>query len=118
MRAYGFVEVGGPEQEAFLEVPVPVPGRQELLVQVRSAGVNPGDWRLREGAYGTAGPAVLGREVAGVVERIGPEVQGFSAGDEVFGGCPGMVGGWAGYALVQAPFAAHRPASVSPSSRG
>jgi len=114
MRAYGFVEVGGPEQEAFLEVPVPVPGRQELLVQVRSAGVNPGDWRLREGAYGTAGPAVLGREVAGVVERIGPEVQGFSAGDEVFGGCPGMVGGWAGYALVQAPFAAHRPASVSP----
>jgi NADPH2:quinone reductase len=76
--------------------------------------VNPGDWRLREGAYGTAGPAVLGREVAGAVERVGPGVQGFTAGDEVFGGCPGMVGGWAEYALVQAPFAAHRPSSVSP----
>jgi NADPH:quinone reductase-like Zn-dependent oxidoreductase len=114
MRAYGFVEVGGPEKQAFLDVPVPVPGPGELLVQVRSAGVNPGDWRLREGAYGTAGPAVLGREVAGAVERVGPGVQGFTAGDEVFGGCPGMVGGWAEYALVQAPFAAHRPSSVSP----
>jgi NADPH2:quinone reductase len=113
MRAYGFVEVGGPEREAFLEVPVPVPGPEELLVRVRSAGVNPGDWRLREGGYGTVGPAVLGREVAGVVEQVGADVRGFSAGDEVFGGCPGMVGGWAEYALVQASFAAPRPASVS-----
>jgi NADPH:quinone reductase-like Zn-dependent oxidoreductase len=114
MRAYGFVEVGGPEHEAFLEVPVPVPGPGELLVRVRSAGVNPGDWRLREGAYGVAGPAVLGREVAGVVEAVGPDVAGFATGDEVFGGCPGMVGGWAEHALVLASFAAHRPASVTP----
>ena len=114
MRAYGFVEVGGPEHEAFLEVPVPVPGPGELLVRVRSAGVNPGDWRLREGAYGVAGPAVLGREVAGVVEAVGPDVAGFATGDEVFGGCPGMVGGWAEHALVLASFAAHRPASVAP----
>jgi NADPH2:quinone reductase len=114
MRAYGFLEVGGPEKQAFLEVPVPVPGPGELLVRVRSAGVNPGDWRLREGAYGTVGPAALGREVAGTVEQVGPTVEGFSTGDEVFGGCPGMVGGWAEYALVQASFAAHRPSSVAP----
>jgi NADPH2:quinone reductase len=114
MRAYGFVEVGGPEKQTFLDVPVPVPGPGELLVRVRSAGVNPGDWRLREGAYGTVGQAVLGREVAGVVELVGPDVAGFASGDEVFGGCPGMVGGWADFALVQAPFAAHRPPSVSP----
>ena len=113
MRAYGFVEVGGPEGEAFLDVPVPVPGPAELLVRVRCAGVNPGDWRLREGAYGVAAPAVLGREVAGTVVRAGPGVEGFAPGDEVFGGCPGMVGGWAEYALVQAPFAAHRPPSVT-----
>jgi NADPH:quinone reductase-like Zn-dependent oxidoreductase len=114
MRAYGFIEIGGPQQQAFLEVPVPVPGPGELLVRVRTAGVNPGDWRLREGGYGTVGPAVLGREVAGTVERIGPDVVGFAEGDEVFGGCPGMVGGWAELALVQASFAAHRPSSVSP----
>lgn len=113
MRAYGFVEVGGPGNQAFLDVPVPVPGPDEVLVRVRSAGVNPGDWRLREGGYGTVGSAVLGREVAGVVERTGPDTPGFAAGDEVFGGCPGMVGGWAEYAIVQASFAAVRPPSLS-----
>jgi NADPH:quinone reductase-like Zn-dependent oxidoreductase len=114
MRAYGFVEVGGPEKQTFLEVPVPVPGPGELVVRVRTAGVNPGDWRLREGAYGTVGSAVLGREVAGTVEGVGPGVEGFTEGDEVFGGTAGMVGGWAELALVQASFAAHRPPSVSP----
>jgi NADPH2:quinone reductase len=113
VRAYGFLEVGGPEQQAFLDVPVPVPGAGELLVRVRSAGVNPGDWRLREGAYGIDGPAVLGREVAGTVTQLGPGVEGFAVGDEVFGGCPNMVGGWAEQALVIASFAAHRPSSVS-----
>jgi NADPH:quinone reductase-like Zn-dependent oxidoreductase len=114
VRAYGFVAVGGPENESFLEVPVPQPGPDELLVRVRAAGVNPGDWRLREGAYGTAAPAVLGREVAGTVLQLGAGVTGFGVGDEVFGGCPGMVGGWAEQALVTASFAAHRPGSVAP----
>jgi NADPH:quinone reductase-like Zn-dependent oxidoreductase len=114
VRAYGFIEVGGPEQEAFLDVPTPEPGPGELLVRVRAAGVNPGDWRLREGAYGVPGPAVLGREVAGTVLALGPDVTGFAPGDEVFGGCPGMVGGWAEQALVSASFAAHRPAAVPP----
>jgi NADPH:quinone reductase-like Zn-dependent oxidoreductase len=113
MRGYGFVEVGGPEQQAFLDVPVPEPGGGELLVRVRAAGVNPGDWRLRNGEYGTVGSAVLGREVAGTVVAAGEGVTGFSAGDEVFGGCPGMVGGWAEQALVTASFAAHRPDGVS-----
>ncbi|HEV7650427.1 MAG TPA: NADP-dependent oxidoreductase [Actinophytocola sp.] len=114
MRAYGFVRVGGPEQESFLDVPVPDPGQGELLVRVRAAGVNPGDWRLREGSYGDVGSAVFGREVAGTVLRLGPGVTGFAPGDEVFGGCPGMVGGWAEQALVTAGFAAHRPDGVSP----
>jgi NADPH2:quinone reductase len=114
VQAYGFVTIGGPENESFLDVPVPEPGPGELLVRVRAAGVNPGDWRLREGSYGIAGPAVLGREVAGTVTRLGPDVTGFSVGDEVFGGCPGMVGGWAEQALVTASFATRRPGSVPP----
>jgi NADPH:quinone reductase-like Zn-dependent oxidoreductase len=114
VRAYGFVQVGGPEQEKFLDVPVPEPGPGELLVRVRAAGVNPGDWRLREGSYGDVGSAVLGREVAGTVLELGAGVTGFAPGDEVFGGCPGMVGGWAEQAVVTAGFAAHRPDGVSP----
>jgi len=65
MRAYGFTALGGPSCEAWLDVPEPTPGEGELLVRVRAAGVNPGDWRLREGSYGPVAPAVLGREVAG-----------------------------------------------------
>ena len=114
MRAYGFTTVGGPEHEAFLDVAVPQPGADELLVAVHASGVNPGDWKVREGSYGTTPPAVLGREVAGRVVATGPDVEGFAVGDEVFGGCPGMVGGWAEQAIVTASFAAHRPASVSP----
>jgi NADPH2:quinone reductase len=57
---------------------------------------------------------VLGREVAGTVVALGPGVSGFAIGDEVFGGCPGMVGGWADEAVVTASFAAHRPDGVSP----
>jgi NADPH:quinone reductase-like Zn-dependent oxidoreductase len=112
MRAYGFTAVGGPEKESFLDVPVPAPGAGELLVAVRCAGVNPGDWKVRDGSYGTEGPAVLGREVAGRVVAVGAGVDGFAPGDEVFGGCPGMLGGWAEQAVVTAGFAARRPATV------
>ncbi len=114
MRGYGFLRVGGPEQQAFVDVPEPVAGPGELLVRVRAAGVNPGDRRVRDGSYGVDGPAVLGREVAGTVLATGEGVTGFAAGDEVFGGCPGMLGGWAPAALVTASFSAHRPDGVSP----
>jgi NADPH:quinone reductase-like Zn-dependent oxidoreductase len=115
MRAYGFTALGGPEVEAFLDVPEPTPGEGELLVRVRAAGVNPGDWRMREGSYGPVAPAVLGREVAGTVAALGPGVSGFAVGDEVFGGCPDMQGGFAPLARVTAGFAAPRPSAVSPS---
>jgi NADPH2:quinone reductase len=115
VRAYGFTALGGPEVEAFLDVPEPTPGEGELLVRVRAAGVNPGDWRLREGSYGPVAPAVLGREVAGTVAALGPAVSGFAVGDEVFGGCPDMQGGFAPLARVTAGFAAPRPSAVSPS---
>jgi NADPH:quinone reductase-like Zn-dependent oxidoreductase len=118
MRAYGFTAHGGPGNEAFLDVPIPDPGPGELLVRVRAAGVNPADWKLRSGASAAVLPvglpAVLGREVAGTVERVGAGVDGFAVGDEVFGGTAGSVGAWAELALVPAAFAAHRPDAVSP----
>jgi NADPH:quinone reductase-like Zn-dependent oxidoreductase len=115
MRAYGFTAVGGPENETLLDLAPPVPGPGELLVRVRAAGVNPGDWKLRAGGYGPVPlPAVLGREVAGTVEAVGDGVHGFAVGDEVFGGTPGMVGGWAELARVLAPFAVRRPEAVAP----
>ena len=114
MRAYGFTDTGGPDNQAFLEVPIPEPGQDELLVRVRAAAVNPGDWRVREGSYGHRGPTVLGREVAGTVVACGTGVAGFAIGEEVFGGCPQMVGGWAEQALTIASFTAHRPDELRP----
>ena len=86
MRAYGFTAIGGVEKEQFFDVPEPVAGDGELVVRVRAAGINPGDWRMREGSYGDVAPAVLGREVAGTVTAVGPGVDGFSVGDEPYRG--------------------------------
>jgi NADPH:quinone reductase-like Zn-dependent oxidoreductase len=115
MRAYGFTAYGGPETEAWLELPAPEPGPGEILVAVRAAGVNPVDWKIRAGMHRAflplTLPAVLGREVAGVVERVGTGVTGFAAEDAVFGSGDG--GGYAELCVLPAGRAAHKPAAVS-----
>src|SRR5919202_3120417 len=117
MKAYGFTRYGGPENEAFLDLPVPEPGTGELLVRVAASGVNPADWKVRAGLRRAElplePPVALGREVAGTVERVGAGVSGFAPGDEVFGGTVGSVGGWAELARVPASFAALRPSGVA-----
>lgn len=115
-RAYVYHRFGGPENEAFADVPRPVPGPGQLLVAVRAAGVNPADWKRREGIRGPGEPApelpaVFGREVAGVVAETGPETPGFAPGDEVFG--HPLTGGYASYTLLAVGGAAHKPAGVS-----
>ncbi|MEV7390745.1 NADP-dependent oxidoreductase [Streptomyces sp. NPDC091215] len=115
-KAYVYTRHGGPETEAFAEVDRPGPGPGELLIAVRAAGVNPVDWKLREGlrrpGEGEARfPVVLGSEAAGVVEEIGEGVSGFTVGDEVFGNTP--AGAFAEYALLPAAVTAHKPAALS-----
>lgn len=114
--AYVYTAIGGPETEAFAEVPQPVPGPGQLLVRVRAAGVNPADWKRRAGhlSPGEAPPplpAVFGREAAGTVEAVGEDVTGFAAGDEVFGQPVG--GAYAQYVLLPAAQAAHKPAALA-----
>src|SRR5690625_7901472 len=72
-KVYVFTQYGGPEHEELQERPVPQPGAGELLVEVRAAGVNPADWKIRTGQLGTNGqlPAAMGLEVAGVVTAVG-----------------------------------------------
>ncbi len=113
--AYVFTEYGGPETQAFAERAMPSPGQGELLVAVRAAGVNPVDWKIRAGYLREflplEPPAVLGSEVAGVVEEVGEGVQGFAVGDQVFGSPIG--GGYTQYTLLPVLQAAHKPAGVS-----
>ncbi|MFF7986155.1 NADP-dependent oxidoreductase [Streptomyces sp. NPDC007901] len=115
-KAYVYTRHGGPETEAFAEVDRPTPGPGELLIAVRAAGVNPVDWKLRNGfrrpGEGEARfPVVLGSEAAGVVEATGEGVTGFTAGDEVFGSTAG--GAFAEYVLLKASVTAHKPAALS-----
>ncbi|MFI1096883.1 NADP-dependent oxidoreductase [Streptomyces sp. NPDC020917] len=115
-RAYVFHRFGGPEAESFADLPRPVPGPGRLLVAVRAAGVNPADWKRREGLRPPTEPeprfpAVFGREAAGVVAEVGEGVTGFAVGDEVFGHPDG--GSYAEYALLPADAAARKPPQVS-----
>jgi NADPH:quinone reductase-like Zn-dependent oxidoreductase len=117
VRAYGFTRYGGPETQTWLYLPAPVPGPGEILVAVRAAGVNPVDWKVREGMHRAflplTLPAVLGREVAGVVERVGAGVTEFAAGDAVFGSTDAGGGGYAELIVLPVNRAARKPATVS-----
>ncbi|MEU6259952.1 NADP-dependent oxidoreductase [Streptomyces sp. NPDC047043] len=116
-KAYVFTRYGGPEAEAFVDVDRPSPGPGQVLVAVRAAGVNPVDWKQRTGYRrpGETGerefPAYFGNEVSGVVEEVGDDVEGFAAGDAVFG--RPVVGGYSEYALLSVDLIAHKPAALS-----
>ena len=117
VKAFGYRSNGGPDVQEFLDLEMPTPMPGELLVEVRSAGVNPVDWKIRSGMYGGAGasdlPAVLGSEVSGVVREVGKDVEGFAENDEVFGSVAPGSGGYAEYTLVTANAAAPKPPQVS-----
>lgn len=117
VKAFGYSANGGPEVQEFLELDTPSPMAGEMLVEVRAAGVNPVDWKIRSGIYGAAAPSdlpvVLGREVSGVVREVGQDVEGFAVGDEVFGTVAPGSGGFADHALVTADATAHKPPHVS-----
>jgi len=117
VRAFGYRTNGGPEVQEFLDLDMPSPMPGELLVEVRAAGVNPVDWKIRAGYLKDYMPldmpAVLGREVAGVVEEVGKDVHGFTAGDEILGSTAPGSGGFAEFTLVTADTAGKKPPQVS-----
>ncbi|MDQ6898502.1 MAG: NAD(P)-dependent alcohol dehydrogenase [Candidatus Dormibacteraeota bacterium] len=83
---------GGPEVLELAEVPAPVPGDDQVLIQVQAASVNPVDWRIRDGAAKTYAkttfPTILGCDLAGVVAEVGERVSNFAVGDRVFAMMP------------------------------
>jgi NADPH:quinone reductase-like Zn-dependent oxidoreductase len=117
VKAYGYNVNGGPDVQEFLDLEMPAPLPGELLVEVRAAGVNPVDWKIRSGMYGPAAasdlPGVLGSEVAGVVREVGQDAEGFSVGDEVFGSVAPGSGGYAEFTLLTAAATAHKPPHLS-----
>ncbi|RDI63014.1 NADP-dependent oxidoreductase [Nocardia pseudobrasiliensis] len=110
MKAIRFERFGGPEVLQLVEVPVPEPTGAQVRVAVRVAGVNPADWKRREGAFGPLEfPAGTGFEIAGVVDAAGPEAR-WRVGDEVIGWALDNAG-YAEYTL--ATQLAPKPATLS-----
>ena len=87
MRAIAIQAFGGPEAMALTDLPRPKPGRGEILMRIVACGVNPVDWKIREGRLPAgvthAFPIVLGWDAAGVVDELGEGCQRFRKGDRV-----------------------------------
>lgn len=94
MKAAYIEQTGPPECIQFGDLPVPEPVGSEVLVRVKAASVNPIDTYIRNGAdyWELPQPYVLGCDLAGVVETVGPEVTRFQPGDRVWGSNQGLVG--------------------------
>lgn len=84
-RAVRFSEYGGPEVLEIVEVGEPHAGAGQVRVRLRAAGLNPYDSKVRAGQIPTTLPSGQGGEFAGIVDEIGADVRGVSAGDEVLG---------------------------------
>src|SRR5206468_6312730 len=105
MRAIVIDAFGGPEVLREAELPKPHPGPRQVLVRVACAGVNPADWKVREGwlasYFDCRFPFVPGFDLAGVVEAVAPGVDGLRVGDRVSGASrqgPGGSGAHPAYA--------------------
>ncbi len=89
MKAVRFDEYGGLDVLKVVDVPRPEPGPGQVLVQVKAAGINPGEAKIRDGLLRARWPATFpsgeGSDLAGIVAGTGPGVTGVSVGDEVIG---------------------------------
>ena len=89
MKAAYFMKNGGPEVFEYGDLPDPVAGPGEVLVDIHAASVNGADWKVRAGHYSaqTPFPYIPGRDFSGVVSALGAGVTDFKVGDAVFGVC-------------------------------
>ena len=118
MQAIRIHRYGDEGALALDEEPVPACGADDVLVRVVAAGVNPVDWKIREGHLKDFVPhrlpLTLGWDVAGVVESVGKSVRSFRPGDTVYSR-PDIArdGAYAEYVAVRASEVAHKPTTIS-----
>jgi NADPH:quinone reductase-like Zn-dependent oxidoreductase len=115
MKAAYIERFGGLEVIEFGDLPDPVAGARDVVIDVAAASVNAADWKVRLGHYGpTKFPLVLGRDFSGVVGSLGEGVVDLRAGDPVFGVCDtGQEGANAEKIAVKAAIVARKPSGLS-----
>ena len=115
MRAMVVTKYGGPEVLQLRDMPTPVPGDNDLLVEVVCAAMNPVDFKIRTAPrWGERKfPFILGYDVSGIVRGLGKNVTGFKVGDEIYAS-PNIArdGADAEYVCVDHRSAAHKPKSI------
>src|SRR6201997_3549874 len=117
MLAYVLKQYGGPEGSLLMDVPAPSPRPRDILVEVRAAGLNPVDFKFRQGKLRAILrpklPFVLGNELAGEVIAAGRDVKRFRVGDRVFARvAKDRAGAFAEQACVDEDDAAHMPRNL------
>src|SRR5215207_198072 len=114
MQAIQAEDYGSPEVLVFGQAPRPEPNADQVLIQLKAAGVNPADWKFLAGFYKQFVPLQFpwtpGVEGAGVIEAVGTNVTTFKKGDEVYGI---VAGGYAEYALALASDVQPKPANLT-----
>ncbi|MFZ1427269.1 MAG: zinc-dependent alcohol dehydrogenase family protein [Geminicoccaceae bacterium] len=117
MQALVVESAGGPLMS--VHVPSPTLLEGQVLVRIKSSGINPLDIKISQGNAAHAQqplPAILGMDMAGTVEALGPGVTRFAPGDEVYGmvgGVGGVQGTLAEFAAVDVELLAHKPANLA-----
>lgn len=117
MLAYVLHRYGAADGAKLEDVPAPSPAPREILVKVRAAGLNPVDFKFREGKlraiYRPRLPFVLGNELAGEVIAVGKGVKSFRPGDRVYARVAKEAGGaFAEQACIDEAYAAHIPPNI------
>ena len=116
MIAAYFMKHGGPEVMQYGDVPDPVAGPGQVLIDVHAASVNGADWKVRAGHYAaiTDVPYVPGRDFSGVVSALGAGLAEFALGDAVFGVCDvGQEAAYAEKVAIRSAIVARKPASLT-----
>jgi len=111
MKAIEVPKTGGVEVLAFVDVPIPKPKPNEVLVKIAASGVNYIDVYFREGRYPVTPPFILGLEASGVASEIGSDVKDFKPGDRVT--YTSIPGAYAEYAAVPADRLVRVPAGIT-----
>jgi NADPH2:quinone reductase len=111
MQAIQVQKSGGPEVLTPVDIPIPKPKPNEVVVKVSAAGVNFIDVYFREGRYPIPLPFVNGQEASGIVSDVGSDVKSLKPGDRV--AYAGVLGSYAQYAAVPADRAARVPEGVT-----
>lgn len=116
MKAVDIHQYGGPEELTYEEMADPVMNPDDVLIKVYATSVNPIDWKIRKGLKKDGAPhfpMILGRDVSGVIEKVGDRVSGFEPGDEVFSySNPSRSGTYAELVVVRSGEVAHKPETI------